>query len=431
MRAHGLPAKLISFSRRSAVYSAQTFQAAEKYSLSVPDSLASASLPFSKKSVPAIHNPVHSEEAKRLFWTSSLSGIKFSERRSSSPPAIYCVGKISTACVSFQAMKAIDITSPGGPEVLKLTDVAEPVLKAGEVIIAVAATALNKADTMQRQGNYPPPPGASTILGLECSGVIEAVGEGVEGWKVGDKVCALLAGGGYAEKVAVPASQLFPIPANVSLLEAAALPEVSATVWSTVFMTCGLKSGDTFLVHGGSSGIGTMAIQLAKAKGVRVFCTAGSDEKLTRCKQLGADVAINYKTEDFVARAKEESGGKGVDVILDNMGGSYLGKNLKALAPDGRLFIIGLQGGRVGEVDLGAMLVKRLTIASAGLRGRPLAEKAKIVAEVAANVWPEVEAGKVKPIIHAVFPLAQAAEAHAIMDSSAHIGKVLLQVADV
>ncbi|CAM8934128.1 hypothetical protein QQ045_014752 [Rhodiola kirilowii] len=323
-------------------------------------------------------------------------------------------------------MKAIVITSAGGPEVLQLQEVDDPQLQDDEVLIKVEATALNRADTLQRKGSYPPPKGASPYPGLECSGTIEAVGQNVSRWKIGDQVCALLSGGGYAEKVAVPAGQVLPIPEGVSLRDAASLPEVACTVWSTVFMTSHLSSGETFLVHGGSSGIGTFAIQIAKFIGARVFVTAGSEEKLAACKDLGADVAINYKNEDFVERVKEETGGKGVDVILDCVGGPYFQKNLDSLNLDGRLFIIGFQGGPATQANLAGLLARRLTVQGAGLRTRTPENKAEIVNEVEKNVWPAISQGLVKPVIFKYFRLSEAAEAHKVMESSQHIGKILL-----
>ncbi|XBH65463.1 uncharacterized protein [Aegilops tauschii subsp. strangulata] len=325
-------------------------------------------------------------------------------------------------------MRAVAIASPGGPEALQVREVEDlPAPGEGEVLVAVAAAGVNRADTVQRQGRYPPPPGASPYPGLECSGTILALGANVPPrWAVGDQVCALLTGGGYAEKVVVPAGQLLPVPEGVSLADAAGLPEVACTVWSTVFMTSHLSPGESFLIHGGSSGIGTFAIQIAKHLGVKVFVTAGSEEKLAACKGLGADVCINYKTEDFVARVKEETNGKGVDVILDNIGGSYLQRNLNSLAVDGRLFIIGFMGGTTTEVNLQAMLARRLTIQAAGLRNRSLANKAQIVSEVEKNVWPAVASGKVKPVIYKTFPLSEAAESHKLMETSSHIGKILL-----
>src|SRR4051812_11461574 len=274
-------------------------------------------------------------------------------------------------------MRAVVITEPGGPEVLEVQDVPDPQPGAGEVLVRVAATALNRADLLQRQGNYPPPKGASPYPGMECSGTIEQLGPEVAGWAVGDEVCALLAGGGYAELVAVPVGQLMPKPANISLVDAAALPEVTCTVWSMVFgIHAGrLHPGESLLVHGGSSGIGTMAIQLAHQRGSRVFVTAGTPRKLDFCRELGADVAINYREDDFAERVLAETNGAGVDVILDNMGASYLPRNIEALALGGRLIVLGMQGGREGEIDLGTVLAKRATVHAAGLRGRPLAQK--------------------------------------------------------
>ncbi|XP_047161613.1 quinone oxidoreductase PIG3 [Vigna umbellata] len=323
-------------------------------------------------------------------------------------------------------MKAIVITSPGGPEVLQLQEVEDPQLQEDEVLIGVHATALNRADTLQRKGFHPPPKGASPYLGLECSGTVLSIGKNVSKWKIGDQVCALLGGGGYAEKVAVPAGQVLPIPPGVSVTDAASFPEVACTVWSTIFMTSRLSQGETLLVHGGSSGIGTFAIQIAKYRGARVFVTAGSEEKLAFCKSIGADVAINYKTEDFVERVKEETGGQGVDVILDCMGASYYQRNLDSLNLDGRLFIIGLQGGVTTEANLRPLLAKRLTVQAAGLRNRSLENKAAIISEVEKNVWPAIAEGKVKPVVYKSFPLAEAVDAHRLMESSKHIGKILL-----
>ncbi|KAG0598625.1 hypothetical protein M758_12G089000 [Ceratodon purpureus] len=323
-------------------------------------------------------------------------------------------------------MKGIQIDGAGGPEVLKLHEFEDPVAGDGEVVIKVVATAVNRADTMQREGKYNPPPGASPIPGLECSGVIESVGHGVTKWKVGDEVCALLSGGGYAEKVNVPAVQVLPIPKGVSLRDAGGIPEVACTVWSTIFMTSHLTKGETLLIHGGGSGIGTFAIQIAKAKGVRVLITAGSDEKVKKCLELGADVGINYKSEDFVEKTKSATGGKGVDVILDCVGGAYLSKNVDCLAFDGRLFIIGLQGGIKGELTLNTILFKRLTVTGAGLRVRSVEKKGEIVQDVLEKVWPEIEAGNVKVMIDTVLPLAEASKAHEILESSTHFGKILL-----
>ncbi|XP_022848073.1 quinone oxidoreductase PIG3-like [Olea europaea var. sylvestris] len=323
-------------------------------------------------------------------------------------------------------MKAVVITSPGGPEVLQLKEVDDPQIKDDEVLIRIVATALNRADTLQRMGRYDPPKGDSLYPGLECSGTIEAVGKNVSRWKIGDQVCALVGGGGYAEKIAVPSGQVLPVPPGVSLQDAASFPEVACTVWSTIFMMSHLSKGETLLIHGGSSGIGTFTIQLATYHGVKVFVTAGSEEKLAACKDLGAAVCINYKTEDFVARVKDETGGKGVDVILDNIGGSYLQRNIDSLNFDGRLFIIGFMGGVKTEVNLAGLLARRLTVQSAGLRNRSRDNKALIVSEVEKNVWPAIASGKIKPVVYKCFPLAEAAEAHRLMESSNHIGKILL-----
>ncbi|MEU9106735.1 NAD(P)H-quinone oxidoreductase [Streptomyces xanthophaeus] len=323
-------------------------------------------------------------------------------------------------------MKAITIEQPGGPEALIWTDAPDPVAGEGEVLVEVAASAVNRADVLQRQGFYDPPPGTSPHPGLECSGRITAIGPGVAGWSVGDEVCALLAGGGYAQRVAVPSGQLLPVPAGLDLVTAAALPEVVATVWSNVFMVAGLRPGETLLVHGGSSGIGTMAVQLAKAVGASVAVTAGGPEKLARCKELGADILIDYREQDFVAELRAATGGAGADVILDIMGAKYLARNLDALAVNGRLAVIGLQGGVKAELNLGALLAKRAAITATSLRARPLDEKAAIIAAVREHVWPLVETGRVRPVVHATFPMAEAAEAHRVLESSAHVGKLLL-----
>ncbi|GAA1120161.1 NAD(P)H-quinone oxidoreductase [Nocardiopsis composta] len=325
-------------------------------------------------------------------------------------------------------MHAIEISRPGGPDVLQWNEVPDPAPGEGEVLLDVAAAGVNRADVNQRQGSYDPPPGASPYPGLECSGRIAALGPGTEGsgLAVGDAVCALLTGGGYAERVAVPAGQLLRVPEGVELAEAAALPEVAATVWSNVFMVGRLKAGETLLVHGGGSGIGTFAIQLARAFGARVLATAGSAEKLRRCRELGAHAAIDYRTEDFPERVKEETGGAGADVVLDIMGASYLDPNLRSLAVGGRIVVIGLMGGRKAELDLGRMLVKRLSVHATTLRSRPAAEKAGIVAGVAEHVWPLVDKGTVRPVIDRYLPLPRAAEAHRVMESSTHVGKIVL-----
>jgi putative PIG3 family NAD(P)H quinone oxidoreductase len=330
-------------------------------------------------------------------------------------------------------MRAVTIDQPGGPEVLGWGEAPDPVCGPGEVIVDVAATAVNRADLLQRQGFYPPPPGASEILGLECSGVVSEVGDGVIGWSVGDEVCALLSGGGYAERVAVPAGQLLPRPAGVELATAAALPEVTCTVWSNVFLLAGLRRGDTFLVHGGSSGIGTMAIQLAVRAGARVLTTAGTEAKLDFCRELGAEVLINYREEDFAERVAEETDGAGVDVVLDNMGAKYLAPNVRSLAIGGRLVSIGMQGGTKGELDLGLLMRKRAAVHATTLRSRPATGpggKAEIVAAVRHDVWPDVERGVVRPIVDRRLPMSRAAEAHRVVEASEHIGKVLLLTGD-
>lgn len=323
-------------------------------------------------------------------------------------------------------MHAVTISEPGGPDVLRWTEVPDPQPGPGEVVVAVAASAVNRADLLQRQGHYDPPPGTSPYPGLECSGRIVALGEGVEGWTVGDEVCALLTGGGYAERVAVPAGQVLPVPAGVSLVEAAALPEVGCTVWSNVFMLAGLRPGETLLVHGGGSGIGTMAIQLARHVGARVAVTAGSAEKLSRCRELGADILVNYREQDFVEEVRTATGGRGADVVLDNMGAKYLARNLEVLAPSGRLVVIGLQGGTRAELDLGTMLRKRVALLATTLRSRPVEEKAAIVTSVREHVWPLVERGDVRPVVDRVLPMSQAAEAHRVVEAGEHVGKVLL-----
>ncbi|MER6268112.1 NAD(P)H-quinone oxidoreductase [Streptomyces sp. 900105755] len=323
-------------------------------------------------------------------------------------------------------MYAITIPEPGGPEALVWNEVPDPVPGEGEVLVEVVASAVNRADIMQRQGYYDPPPGASPYPGLECSGRIAALGPGVSGWSVGDEVCALLAGGGYAEKVAVPAGQLMPVPEGLDLKQAAALPEVACTVWSNVFMIAHLHPGETLLVHGGSSGIGTMAIQLGKAVGARVAVTAGTKEKLDFCAELGADILVNYREQDFVAEVKQATDGAGADVILDNMGAKYLDRNVQALAVNGRLAIIGMQGGVKGELNIGALLGKRAAISATSLRARPLAEKAAIAAAVREHVWPLITQGHVRPVVDRELPMAEAAQAHRVVEASEHIGKVLL-----
>lgn len=325
-------------------------------------------------------------------------------------------------------MQAITIPAPGGPEVLTLAEVPDPFPGPGEVLIDIAAAGLNRADLLQRQGLYPPPPGAPPYPGMECSGTISALGEGVTGWRPGDEVCALLGGGGYAEKVAVPAGQVLPVPAGIGLIEAAALPEAACTVHSNVVTVGRLAAGETLLVHGGASGIGTFAIQLGRALGVTVACTAGTQDKLGRCRALGAALAISYRDEDFVAALCEFTGGRGADVILDVMGASYLMRNLAALASNGRLVIIGMQGGTKAEIDLGVLSRKRASVIATTLRARPELQKAAIVAAVREQVWPLIEGGQIQPVIETVLPLAEAGRAHELMASGSHTGKILLRV---
>jgi putative PIG3 family NAD(P)H quinone oxidoreductase len=325
-------------------------------------------------------------------------------------------------------MRAITIPTPGDADALVLTEVPTPEPAADEVLVQVAAAGVNRADLMQRQGFYPPPPGASAYPGLEVSGTISVLGDNVTGWAVGDQVCALLSGGGYAEQVTVPYAQLLPVPNGVSLVDAAALPEVVNTVWSNVFMTANLQPGQTILIHGGSSGIGTMAIQLARAVGAHIAVTAGTSGKLEACRGLGAEILINYREQDFVEVLADATQGRGADVILDNIGAKYLARNVSALADNGRLVIIGLQGGVKAELDINTLLRKCAAVIATSLRGRPPAEKAAIVAAVREHVWPLIEAGEVKPVVHRTFPLAQAADAHRELEAGSNIGKVLLTI---
>jgi putative PIG3 family NAD(P)H quinone oxidoreductase len=323
-------------------------------------------------------------------------------------------------------MHAVVITQPGDPGVLQWTEVPDIEAGPGEVLVDVAAAGVNRADLLQRQGFYDPPPGASPYPGLEVSGTIAALGPGVSGWAVGDRVCALLSGGGYASAVVVPAGQLLPVPSPVGLAEAAALPEVVCTVYSNVFLAARLTAGETLLVHGGSSGIGTMAIQLARHFGATVAVTAGSKEKLEACRELGADILINYRDEDFVASLREATGGHGADVILDIIGGKYLIRNVDALAADGRLAVIGMQGGVKAELNLGTLMAKRGTVIATTLRARPPEQKAAIVAAVRSDVWPLIDSGEIRPVIDCMLPFTEAAQAHRIMTASTHTGKILL-----
>jgi NADPH:quinone reductase len=327
-------------------------------------------------------------------------------------------------------MRAIEIVQPGGPEVLKPCERPMPQLKPGEVLIRVHAAGVNRPDVFQRLGQYPVPPGASDLPGLEVAGEIVDGDLSGSGFEKGDLVCALVQGGGYAEYCAAPLAQCLPVPAGLTALEAAALPETFFTVWSNVFQRGALGAGETLLVQGGSSGIGTTAIQLAKALGHRVFATAGSSDKCRACEDLGAERAINYKTEDFAPIVKELTGGKGVDVVLDMVGGDYVAREVACLADDGRIVIIALLGGAKANVDLGQVLRRRLTITGSTLRPRPVAFKAQIARELRERVWPLLAAGQIKPVIHQTFPLEEAAAAHALMESSAHVGKIMLRVAE-
>jgi putative PIG3 family NAD(P)H quinone oxidoreductase len=326
----------------------------------------------------------------------------------------------------------ISIREFGGPEVLEWTEQPDPEPGTGEVVLDVVAAGVNRADVMQRQGNYPPPPGASELPGLECSGRVSAVGPGVSGWSVGDLACALLSGGGYAEKVAVPAAQLLPIPDGVSLTDADGLPEVACTVWSNVVLLGGLHAGQTFLVHGGSGGIGTHAIQVAKALGATVLTTAGHADRLQTCRDLGADHALDYHG-DLVEDVKAATDGRGADLILDNIGGRTLAANLDALATGGRLAIIGLMGGAKAEINLAKLLTRRLSVGATSLRARPVEGpdgKAGIVEAVRTDLWPLVDAGHVRPVVAERIPVQEAARAHELMDAGGVVGKLVLVVRD-
>lgn len=332
-------------------------------------------------------------------------------------------------------MRAVLAAEPGGPEVLQIREVPDPRPGPGEVLIRVAATSVNRADTLQRRGFYPPPPGASEVLGLECSGEVVELGEGVAGSggvgdpAVGTAVCALLTGGGYADLVAVPAGQVLPIPEGVDVVTAAGLLEVAATVHSNLYQVARLQPEETVLIHGGAGGIGTFGIQYAAARGHRVLTTAVSAAKRDLCRELGAEVAIDYREEDFVEVARAATDGRGVDVILDNMGAKYLSRNVAALAPDGRLVVIGMQGGTKAEVDLGAMIAKRVAVHTTSLRSRPVDQKSAIVAGVGESVWPLIESGSIRPIVHDTLPLDRVGEAHTVMDEGGHSGKILLTMA--
>jgi len=325
-------------------------------------------------------------------------------------------------------MHAITIDQPGGPEALVWTEVPDPTPGAGEVVVDVTAAGVNRADTMQRRGLYPPPPGVPPYPGLECSGVISSIGDGVTGHHVGERVCALLAGGGYAGQVGVPAGQLLPVPQQMSGQEAAALPEVACTVWSNVFMIAGLQPGETLLVHGGAGGIGNFAIQLAKALGAKVIATAGSPEKCKACLEIGADRAINYRSEDFVAACREATGGKGVDVTLDMVAGDYTERNIAAAAEEGRIVQIAVLGGAEVKINIARVMMKRVTLTGSTLRPRTREAKAGFARALEAKVWPLLASGKVRVVMDSTFPLAKAADAHRRLESGAHVGKVVLVV---
>lgn len=328
---------------------------------------------------------------------------------------------------STETMNAVEIGQPGGPEVLRPVVRPRPVAGPGEVLIRVQAAGVNRPDVLQRKGAYAPPPGVSDLPGLEVAGIVE-VADNKGRWSVGARVCALVAGGGYAEWCVAPAGQCLPIPDGLTYAEAAGLPETHFTVWSNVFDRAGLAPGESLLVQGGTSGIGVAAIQLAAALGNTVFATAGSDEKSRACEALGARRGINYRTEDFAAVIKSETGGRGVDVILDMVGGDYVPREIGCLADDGRLAIIALLGGAQAQVDLAAVLRRRLTITGSTLRPRSVEFKTAIASRLRSVVWPLIESGRIRPTVHAVFPLARAAEAHALMESSTHIGKIVLAV---
>jgi len=325
-------------------------------------------------------------------------------------------------------MKCVEISKPGGPEVLVAAERPTPSPQANEILIKVAAAGVNRPDVLQRMGKYPVPPGASDLPGLEVAGEVSALGSAVKSFKLGDKVCALVSGGGYAEYCVTPEAQALPIPRGLSALEAASLPETFFTVWSNVYDRARLAPGESLLVQGGSSGIGVTAIQIAAAMGNRVFATAGSDEKCAACVRLGAQKAINYRTQDFLAEVKAATGGKGVDVILDMVGGDYVPKELKCLADDGRLVFIAMLGGSKTELDISEVLRRRLVVTGSTLRPRPVEFKGAIARSLREKIWPLIDAGKIKPVVFKTFPLALASEAHKLMESSQHIGKIVLVV---
>ena len=327
-----------------------------------------------------------------------------------------------------ETMTAIEITEPGGPEVLRPTERPRPAPGVSELLIEVAAAGVNRPDVLQRRGGYPPPPGASDIPGLEVAGTVAALGPGAHGWRLGDRVCALVTGGGYAEYCTAPTAQCLPVPEGFDMVQAAALPETFFTVWTNVFQRGRLQAGERFLVHGGSSGIGTTAIQIAAARGARVFATAGSADKCAACEKLGAERAINYRDEDFVAVVKDLTGGEGVDVILDMVGGDYIQRNIKALRTEGRIVFIAFLGGSKAEIDFLPLMLKRATITGSTLRPRSVEQKSVIADELRAEVWPLLDAGRIAPVIDSSYPLADAADAHRRIDDGDHIGKIVLTV---
>lgn len=327
-------------------------------------------------------------------------------------------------------MRAIVLEGYGGPEVLRWTEVPDPTVGRGQVLVEVVASGLNRADVLQREGNYPPPSGDPPYPGLELSGRIAALGVGVSGYAVGDEVCALVGGGGYAEKAAVPAAQLLPVPRGTALIDAAALPEATCTAWLGMFTLGKLGPGESVLVNGGSSGIGTMAIQLARAAGARVFATAGTPEKMERCRALGADVVINYRTEQFASRVAHATGGAGVNMVLDLVGGRALADNVRSLATEGRLVAVGVLDGAVGELDLVELITRRRSILTLSLRRLPPSDKAAVVASIRQNVWPLIEQGQVRPVVDRRIPLREAARAHRVMEAGEHFGKIVLVTRD-
>lgn len=325
-----------------------------------------------------------------------------------------------------EMMRVVDLTEDGPPESMVIGTRPTPHVGPGEVLVAVAAAGVNRADVMQRCGNYPPPTGVSDILGLEVSGTIAAVGSEVTNWTIGQSVCALVAGGGYAEYCVAPAPQCLPVPSGIDLVDAAALPEAYFTIWTNVFDCGQLQAGETFMVHGGSSGIGTTVIPLARLRGARVFATAGSDDKCAACKQLGAELAVNYREEDFVSRVNTATDGNGVDLILDMVGGSYMQRNLDSLAVEGRIVLIGLMGGMSSEINLAKLMSRRLIITGSTLRSRSVAQKGEIALSLREHVWPCLSEKQLQPVIHARFSFDDAPEAHRVMEASTHIGKLLL-----